>query len=376
MSDSRVEMLARVLVEHSVRVRPGDRILIEGEAQASPLIRAVFEEILKAGGHPQLHLSLEGLETTHTGLDSSFIRLAGDEQIDFTPTFLKLAYDTFEGRIRIHSSGNTMALMNSSSQRLARRRRALQPILNAQFQRGSTGEFKWVTTLYPTQAYAMGAEMCLEDYEDFVYKACHVDGKTNDPMAYWRGVEASQRQVVEAFAGHASLGVRGPNCDLSLSIKDRVFVNSFGVHNMPDGEVFTGPVEDSANGWVRFSYPATYQGHQVREVELTFKEGRVVEAKAGKNEAFLLEMLETDAGARYLGEFAIGMNPGITRHTGNILFDEKIMGTVHMALGAGYPETGSKNKSAIHWDLVCNMNQGGEIRLDGDVIYSDGAFLL
>ncbi|HLC04013.1 MAG TPA: aminopeptidase [Anaerolineales bacterium] len=376
MADSRVETLARVLVEHSVRVQPGDRILIEGEAEASPLIRAVFEGILKAGGHPHLLLSLEGVEATHSGFDTSFIRLAGDEQIDFTPTFLKLAYETFEGRIRIHSSSNTMALTNAKSERLARRRRALQAILSVQFQRGSTGEFKWVTTLYPTQAYAMDAEMSLEDYEDFVYKACHVDGRTSDPMAYWRGVEADQRRVVDAFAGHAMLAVRGPSCDLSLSIRDRVFVNSFGVHNMPDGEVFTGPVEESVNGWVRFSYPAAYQNRQVREVELTFKDGRVVEAKASKNEAFLLEMLETDAGARYLGEFAIGMNPGITRHTGNILFDEKIGGTIHMALGAGYPDTGSKNKSAIHWDMVCDMQHGGEISLDGDVVYSGGAFVI
>jgi aminopeptidase len=376
MADPRVEKLARVLVEHSVRVRPGDRILIEGEAQASPLIRAVFEAILRAGGHPHMLVALEGVETTHTGLDSSFIRLAGDEQLDFAPTFVKLAYETFEGRIRIHSSGNTMALTNADSRRLSRRRLATRPILEAQFRRGASGEFKWVTTLYPTQAYAMAAEMCLEDYEDFVYRACHVDGETQDPMAYWRGVEEEQKRIVDAFAGHATLAVRGPDCELSLSIKDRMLVNSYGVHNMPDGEVFTGPVEESVNGWVHFTYPATYQSRQVRDVELSFKEGRVVEAKAGKNEAFLLEMLETDAGARYLGEFAVGMNAGITRHTGNTLFDEKIGGTIHLALGAGYPDTGSKNESAIHWDMVCDMRQGGEISLDGDVIYSNGAFVI
>ncbi|OGO72208.1 MAG: hypothetical protein A2Z37_13620 [Chloroflexi bacterium RBG_19FT_COMBO_62_14] len=376
MRDPRVEMLARVLVGHSVRVQPRDRILIEGETSASPLIQALFEEILRAGGHPHMLLSLQGVETTQTGLDSSFIRLAGDEQLDFSPTFVKLAYETFEGRIRIHSSSNTMALTNADSERLARRRRALQPILNAQFERGAAGDFKWVTTLYPTQAYAMDAEMSLEDYEDFVYRACHVDGATGEPMAYWRGVEAEQRRVVEALVGHDKLEVRSPSCELDLSIKDRVFLTSFGVHNMPDGEVFTGPVEESVTGWIRFSYPAIYQGHQVRGVELVFKDGQVVEAKAGKNEAFLQEMLATDPGAKYLGEFAVGMNSGITRHTGNVLFDEKIGGTIHMALGAGYPDTGSKNRSAIHWDMVCDMRQGGQIRADGDLIYADGAFHL
>lgn len=376
MADPRVERLARVLVVHCVRVQPGDRILIEGETEASPLIRAAFEAILRAGGHPHLLISLEGVETTHTGLDSSFIRLARDDQLDFVPTFLKLAYETFEGRIRIHSSGNTMALMNADSERLARRRRALRPILNSQFQRGATGEFKWVTTLYPTQAYAMAAEMSLEEYEDFVYRACHVDGGTTNPMAYWKGLEAEQLRIVDTFAGHDMLTVRGPECELSLSIKGRPFANSFGIHNMPDGEVYTGPVEESVNGWIHFSYPATYQSRQVRDVELRFEDGRVVDARAGKNEAFLLEMLETDPGARYLGEFAIGMNTGITRHTGNTLFDEKIGGTIHVALGAGYPDTGSKNTSAIHWDMVCDMRQGGEISLDGEVIYANGAFVV
>jgi aminopeptidase len=376
MADSRVERLARVLVEHSVRVQPQDRILIEGEAYASPLIKAVFEAILSAGGHPHMLLSLEGVEATHTGLDSSFIRLANDEQLEFAPTFLKLAYETFEGRIRIHSTGNTMTLTNADSARLSRRRRAMQSILDAQFQRGATGAFKWVTTLFPTQAYAMAAEMCLEDYEDFVYRACHVDDGTADPIAYWRGLEVEQKRIAEAFAGHDRIRVQGPNCDLSLSVKDRTFINSYGLHNMPDGEIFTGPVEESVNGWVRFSYPATYQSRQVCDVELRFEDGRAVEARAGKNEAFLLEMLDTDAGARFLGEFAVGMNSGIARYTGHILFDEKIGGTIHMALGAGYPETGSKNDSAIHWDMVCDMRQGGEMSLDGEVVYSNGAFVI
>jgi aminopeptidase len=376
MADSRVERLARVLAEHSVRIQPGDRILIEAETEASPLVRALFEAILVAGGHPHMLLSLEGVESTHSGLDSTFIRLANNEQLDFTPSFVKLAYENFEGRIRIHSSGNTMALTNADSERLARRRRALQPILKAQFGRGATGAFKWVTTLFPTQAYAMGAEMCLEEYENFVYDACHVDAKTDDPIAYWRGVEAEQKRIADAFIGHDKVAIKGRDCDLSLSIRDRVFVNSYGIHNMPDGEIFTGPVEESVTGWVRFSYPSTYQSRQVREVALTFKDGRVVEARAGKNEAFLHEMLETDAGAKYLGEFAIGMNSGITRHTGNTLFDEKIGGTFHVALGAGYPDTGSKNNSAIHWDMVCDMRQGGEISLDGQVVYSNGAFVI
>jgi aminopeptidase len=271
---------------------------------------------------------------------------------------------------------NTKALSNLDPARLARREKALQPITAAQFRRGDQDEFNWVTTLFPTEAYAQDAEMSFEEFEDFVFKACHVDDPDRDPIEYWRNVEAEQKKIVDALNGHDEVLVRGPNCDLTLSVKGRTFINSHGRHNMPDGEVHSSPVEDSVNGTVRYSIPSASGGIEVEGVELTFKDGRVVEATAEKNQKYLEQMLETDPGARYIGEFAIGTNYGIQRYTRNILFDEKIGGTIHMALGAGYPKTGSQNKSGIHWDMITDMREGGEIIVDGDLVYKDGTFLI
>jgi aminopeptidase len=241
-------------------------------------------------------------------------------------------------------------------------------------QRGADRSFKWVTTLYPTEGYAIEAEMSLSNFEDFVYHACHADQA--DPVAYWNKVETSQKKIIERIEGHDQVVLRGPNVDLSLSIKGRTFLNAAGKNNMPDGEVFSGPVEDSLNGFVRYSYPAIYSGVLVEGVELTFSEGKVTKALAEKNQPFLLEMLESDAGARYVGEFAIGTNYEIDRFSHNILFDEKLGGSFHMALGAGYPETGSKNKSVIHWDMICGMQKDAEILLDGEVVYKNGKFVI
>jgi aminopeptidase len=375
MSDPRIERLSRVLVDYSTQIGHGDRVLIESEPAAEALVRALFKHILKNGGHPHLLVSLSGM-VTMTGMDDVFLSFADDEQISFEPTFYKLAYDNFESRIRIHSTCNTKSLTNLAQIKKSLRKKATEPVLQAQFDRGGTGEFRWVTTLYPTSAYAQDAEMSLTEFEDYVYQACHVADLDEDPIAIWTRVEVEQRRVIEVLKDRDRVEIRGPNCDLSLSIIGRTFVNACGRHNMPDGEVYTGPVEDSVEGWVRATYPVVTGGNEIQDIELKFKEGRVVEASATKNQAFLEQMLETDPGARYLGEFAIGTNYDIQRHTRNILFDEKIGGTFHIALGAGYPETGSKNKSAIHMDLLCGMSEGGEISVDGDVIYRDGAFLL
>lgn len=368
MEDPRVDRLAGLLVEHSTQVRPGHRVVIEAEPVAEPLVKALARRILRAGGHPHPLITLPSL-------DALYLAEANPDQLDFVPTFQRLAYETFEARIRIQSSSNTKALSRVDEARAVRRQKALLPILQTQMERGAREELRWVTTIFPTEAYAQDAEMSLAEYEDLVYRACHVDDGASDPTAVWRGIRADQARILEAIEGHDRVVVRGPHCDLTLSILGRTFKNSHGLHNMPDGEIYTGPVEESVEGWVRFTYPAIWQGRDVDGVELRFEGGRVVHATAGKNEAFLLKMLDTDAGARRLGEFAIGTNPGLQRHTRNILLDEKIGGTIHMALGAGYPETGSVNRSAIHWDMICDMHGGGEIMVDGEVVYRDGAFV-
>jgi aminopeptidase len=374
MPDPRTERLATVLVQHSARIQPGDRVGIEAEVGALPLVRALFERILQAGGHPYLLLSPAGM-VTRTGFDASFLKHAGEAQLDAVPEFHRLVYETFESRIRIYSAGNTRQLTRADHERTARRSRALRGLLQAQVERGARGEFKWVTTLYPTEALAQDAEKSLEEFEDFVYRACHVAGD-GEPTAYWRGLENEQQRLAAALDGHDRVEIRGPRCDLRLSIRGRHFIGSSGIHNMPDGEVFTGPVEDSAEGWVRFDFPAIHEGREVQGVEMTFRQGKVEAAKAAKNEAYLLQMLEADPGARYLGEFGIGTNTDIQDFTRNILFDEKIGGTIHLALGSGYPDTGSQNRSAIHWDMLCDMRQGGEIVVDGQAVYRDGRFVI
>ena len=369
MNDPRVEKFASILVDHSARIQKGDRVLIEATLAAEPLVRALYTRILERGGHPHLLLALPDQD------ELFFAHVRDNEQLDAIPTFQKLAYDTFESRIRIHSATNTRALTGVDSARLTRRQRASAPVLEAQMRRGAEGIFKWVTTQFPTEAYAMESEMSLAAYADFLFRACHADEATQDPIAFWTGVKEKQAAMIARIEGGNQVSLRGPNVELDLSIKGRKFLNSYGTHNMPDGEIYTGPVEDSVNGWVRFTYPAVTNGVVVEGVELTFSNGKVTRASAEKNESLLLEMLEADAGARYLGEFAIGTNFEIDRFTRNILFDEKIGGTFHLALGAGYPETGAKNRSMIHWDMICDMRKDAQISVDGEVIYKNGTFV-
>lgn len=371
MTDARVQKFAKILVEHSARVVPGDRILIEATTAAEPLVHELFVQIMEKGGIPHPMVALPGMMPFSQ--DELYLTYAKDTQLDFVPTFYKLAYDQFEGRIRVHSSTNTRGATNIDGQKAQRRSKALGPITEAQMRRGAEGKFKWVTTLYPTDGYAQDAGMSLKEYEDFVFGAVHA--QEADPVAYWKSTVADQQKAIDFLSTKSQVVLRGPNVDLTLSIKGRTFDNATGVYNMPDGEIYTGPVEDSVNGWVKFTYPAIYDGVAVEGAELTFNKGRVETAKADKKQDFLLKMLETDAGSRYLGEFAIGTNKDINRFTGHILFDEKMGGSFHMALGAGYPETGSKNKSAIHWDMICDMRQDSEILVDGQPFYKNGKFV-
>jgi aminopeptidase len=371
VSDSRVQKFAKVLVEHSARVEPGDRVLIEGTTAAEPLVRELFVQILGKGGIPHPVISFPGMVPFIQ--DEMYLTYANETQLDFVPTFYKLAYDQFEGRIRIHSSTNTRGTTSINAAKVQRRNRATSIITETQMRRGGEGRFKWVTTLYPTDAYAQDANMSLKEYEDFVFGAVHAH--EDDPIAFWKSTATGQQKAIDFLADKNLVTLRGPNVDLTLSIQGRTFSNSTGTHNMPDGEIFTGPVEDSVTGWVKFTYPAIYQGVAVEGAELTFNRGRVDRARAEKNQDYLVQMLESDAGSRHIGEFAIGTNFDINRFTGNILFDEKIGGSFHMALGAGYPETGSKNRSSIHWDMICDMRKDAEITVDGELFYKNGQFV-
>lgn len=365
MTDSRVTNLARILVEYSVKVQPGDHVAIYGLPAATALLKEIYRHVLRQGGYPYL---LAGLE----GIDYLFFSEANDDQLQHVSRVDKMVRSEFEGLISVRSQGNTRSLSNIDPARHVLREKAYQPLMEIFMERGASKELKWCGSLFPTDAYAQDAEMSLKEFEDYVYSTTFAD--LEDPISEWRKIHDEQQKLVDWLVGKKQVEVKGPNIEMSLSIAGRTFENSDGTRNMPSGEIFTGPVEESVNGWVRFSYPAVDQGREVEGIELHFEQGRVVEASAEKNQGFLLAQLDTDPGARYLGEWAIGTNKRINLFIKNILFDEKIGGTIHMAVGAGYPETGSKNKSAIHWDMICDMRDGGQIWVDGELFYESGEF--
>ncbi len=367
MTDPRIEKLADLLVNYSVAVQPGDKVLVNGDAIAEPLLKAVYARVLRAGGHPMMMASLQGA-------DELLFRYASDEQLQHVPEPLKLITETYDVRISIFGEENTKALSSVDPAKMVLRAQSRTELMKVFLQRAASGELRWTLALFPTNACAQDAEMSLSEYEDFVYGACLPD--MDDPVGYWQRFSAWQQKLVEWLKGKEQMHVIGSQTDLHLSIVGRSFINCDGHENMPDGEVFTGPVEDSIEGHVHFSYPAIYQGREVTGVRLWFEGGRVVKASAEKNEDFLLKTLDTDDGSRRIGEFAIGTNEGITRFTRQILFDEKINGSFHMALGAGYPESGSKNESAIHWDMICDLREGGEIMVDDELLYKDGRFVI
>jgi aminopeptidase len=367
MPDPRVVSVAHVLVDYSIDVQPGELVVLSGDAVATPLILSAYQRVLERGGHPYLRVSLGDTADL-------FYTYASDEQLDYAPQFEMAMVEEFDAYITIWAEVNTRMLSNVDPAKQARRRTARRPWVERFYDRVADKALKWVGTLYPTQASAMEAEMSLREYEDFVYRACLVHEP--DPIAAWKRMSQEQQHLTDWLADKAEIHLVARDTDLWLNVNGRRWENCDGRQNFPDGEVFTGPVEDGVNGHVRFSYPAIYDGREVDDVCLWFEHGRVVKATAAKNEAFLRKMLDTDAGARVLGEFAFGTNQGIQRFTKNMLFDEKIGGTVHMAVGLGAPETGSRNKSAIHWDMLCDLRQGGEVWVDGQLFVKDGAFVI
>jgi len=367
MADLRIEKLADLLVNYSVKVKAGDKVAIQGESLAEPLYKAIFLKVLQAGGHPFFQIS-------PNGIPDLYYRYASDEQLKHIPPPAKLMTDTYDVLINIGGEENTKALTNVDSAKIVMRQQARTELRKTFLERAARGELRWVYALYPTNAYAQDAEMSLTEYEDFIYAACL--GDINDPIGYWRRFSARQQKVVDWLKGKKRIHITAPETDLTFNVAGRTFINCDGHENMPDGEVFTGPVEDSMNGHVYFSYPTIENGHEVIGIRLWFENGKVVKAGAEKNEEFLLKTLDTDEGARRVGEFAFGNNHGITKITKQILFDEKIGGSFHIALGSSYPETDGKNVSAIHWDMICDMRQGGEVTVDGQLLYKNGKFMI
>ena len=368
MSDPRFNKMAQVIVNYSLEIKPRQNVYVWSQANAAPLMLEVYREVLKAGGNAFLRADLPGVQEI-------FYEIAQGEQLDFVSPVDRVSVEQgqFDAYLRIGAETNTRKLSSVDPTKMQRQQMAQSSILKRRMDRSAEGTYNWCVTQFPTDAYAMDADMSLAEYTEFVFSACLVNDA--DPVARWKEIGANQQRYVDFLQTKKVLTVKGANADLTMRVDGRKWKNSQGKRNFPDGEVYTGPIEDSVNGWVHYTYPGVYQSREVTGIKLTFKDGRVIKATADKNEEFLNKVLDTDTGARTLGEFAIGTNYGITKFSRNILFDEKIGGTFHMACGAGYPDTGATNKSAVHWDMICGAHDA-EISADGTVFYRGGQFLI
>ncbi len=367
MRDPRVQKLAEILVNYSTEVHEGDLVNITGGTLAEPLLLAVYEEVLKAGGRPMVNLQLPGAE-------EAFFELASDAQLDWVSPVQQLTVERADVNISIGAPVNSRALTNVAPDKQARVSRARHPIMTTYMERAAKGELRWVGTVFPTQMVAADAEMSLRQYEDLFFAACLCN--EDDPVAAWKAAAAETHRLNDWMQGREEVHIKGPGTDLKLSIAGRTWVAGDGKHNMPCGEFFTGPVEDSASGHVTFHLPTLHGGRSVSGIRFEFRDGKVVNASAEQGEDYLVQMLDSDEGARFLGELGIGSNFGITRGTRSILLDEKIGGTIHLAIGQSYPETGGTNQSAQHWDMICDLREGGEIVVDGETLQRDGTFVV
>lgn len=361
MRDERLNKLARVLVEYSIEAKEGDQVLVSGGVAAEPLIKAVYTRLLQVGATPIPQVSLPGMQEI-------FFEHAQDIHYEKTPTVTQAIFENADAVMNIMAPTNTRSLANvdgAKQQALGKRDKAIQETV--------LGRNRWVLTVFPTDALAQESSMGLAEYEEFAFRAMGLEEE--DPVRYWSGKSREQERLKDRLEQASEIRISGPETDITLSVKGRTFVNSAGKRNMPCGEVFTGPIEDSANGTVYFGIPAAIGGREVSGARLRFESGKVVEASADKGEEYLMSLLDADAGSRFLGELGIGTNYGIPRASGSVLFDEKLGGTVHLAIGRSYAETGGKNDSTVHTDLVCDLRDGGELYADGELIQKDGRFL-
>jgi len=365
--DPKVQNLAKILVGYSTKVQEGEVVSIDGENAAAPLLLAVYEEVLKAGGNPVLNVAFDGQI-------AAYFKHASDKQLEWISPFAEWMVDNADVRIAIGATTNTRELSGVPPERQSLRQSVTGDLMQRAMKRSADGDFRWVYTIFPTSAYASEAEMSLADYEDFYYGACLADA--GDPLTTWKKASEETERLADWIEGREEVRITAPGTDIKLGIAGRKFIPCVGDHNMPDGEFFTGPIEDATEGEVSFHLPAVIGGREVSGVRLKFEAGKVVDASAERGEEFLIAQLDTDDGARTLGELGIGTNYGIDRGTREVLLDEKIGGTIHMAFGQAYPESGGTNESAVHTDLVCDLRLGGKLEVDGKVMQEDGRFIV
>jgi aminopeptidase len=348
------EAFANLLCDWCLDVHERDYLLVFTTTRAAPLIRALHRALITRGAWtPGLRIGLPGLT-------EDFYALASDEQLDAYPPLDMAEIEHADAYLRIDAPENTRALAEVDPAKIARTAKARAPLQEVRLSK------RWCGTIWPTPALAQDAGMSDDDYAAFINRALFLDRA--DPVQAWRDLSDRQQQLVDRLNTAKEIRIEADGTDLTLRVDGRTWINSNGRRNMPSGEVFTGPLEDSANGTIRFTVPSSPRGVLVEDVTLTFENGKVTDATAARGQGYLDAALAGDDGARFLGEIGIGTNTGINRATGSVLLDEKIAGTVHLALGRSYPETGGVNRSALHWDLICDLRAGGRLSADGEPV--------
>lgn len=365
-----LERWAQVLVDYSVELRPNQLVRIVADPIGVDLAEAIYETAVRRGAYPFVRL-------VPKAWDAIWLSEASDEQLLWTNPLLIQEVEQIDASITLWGESNTRCLMGVDPKRQALSSRARRPIFDRFLQRAAEGSLKWVGSQMICEASAQDADMSLRDYERFLVRAGQLD--LADPVSYWKSLGERQQRLADYLEGRKELHFWTPEgTDLKVSIGGMKWMNSCGLRNFPDGEVFTGPnlsaADGGANGWVHVTFPGVHHGRIAEGIRIRFERGRAVEAHAERGQDFLLAALKTDEGASYMGEIAIGTNFGIERVTRNTLFDEKMGGTFHFALGAGYPQTGNRNVSGLHWDLVTDLRTGGWIKADGELLMKDGRF--
>ena len=367
MSDPRVAKLADLLVNYSVALQPGQLVRIDASTVSAPLVTEVYRHALRAGAHPRTRIEVEGLDVIAVGESS-------DEQLAFVSDLDRFEVEQLDAIMTIWADRNTRAMTQADPDRVSRRIASRRELNKRWWERIDAGEATWIGTRFPTEAHAQDAEMSLPEYEDFVYAACHVRDQ-DDPVAHWRQVSVELNARARELETFRELRIVGTDTDLKVNVEGRGWLAADGKLNMPDGEIFTSPVETETNGEIRFSFPAIFHGRSVEDVRLRFEGGRVVAAEAKTAGDYLQSLLDMDEGSGILGEVAFGLNYEIDRFTRDILFDEKIGGTLHLALGSSFKKLGGENDSGLHWDMICDLRADGEVYADGELVWKAGRFL-
>ena len=368
LKDPRIEEFARILVERAAEIEEGDNVYILSKSLESlPLFKEVRRQVIKKGGFPHEHLLFDS-QLSSTGADYDWYRHASEKQLQTVSEAKVKEIEEMDAYIRIGGEDNTKELADIDAEKISTRQEATQELLQKRL------DTKWVATRYPTSSLAQEAGMSTEEFEKFVFDSViELD---------WDRLEEKNAEIKQVFDGAEEVRIVGEGTDLSLSLENREGIPDNGKHNVPSGEVFYAPVKDSLEGEIKFSYPGIEGGNEVDGIRLEFENGRIVNYSAEKNEEFLEKMIETDEGSHYIGELGIGTNRQINQYIKNTLFDEKIGGTIHLAIGRAYdkcvPDGEEANESGVHWDLVKDLRPragGGKIFVDGKLVQEDGEWV-